>query len=143
MTDLPNHIGWLLWQANRSWTEAFVSRLRENGYPDITLAQTNVLGHLDRETGVRQTDIALQAGLTKQAVGQFLDELESAGLVERKPDPDDGRARLVFYTAQGQAFLKTADHIKSDIEKTYQDAMGASGLKNLKALLGTIPSNTD
>ena len=81
--------------------DAFVEGLRENGYSGITFAQANVLGYLDRDRGVRQTLIAERAGLTKQAVGQFVDELVKAGLVERFPDPEDGRARLIRYTQHG------------------------------------------
>ena len=137
-TDLPNHIGWQLWQASRNWTETFVSRLQHAGYPEITFALANVLGHLDRDNGVRQTDIAERVGLTKQAVGQFIDELEKLGLIERIPDPDDGRARLVGYTSRGQKFLKTADKIKAAIEEEYAQNLGAQNLVKLKNLLNGL-----
>jgi len=137
-SDLPNHIGWQLWQASRDWTETFVSRLQAAGYPEITFALANVLGHLERDHGVRQTLIAARAGLTKQAVGQFIEELERLGLIERVPDPEDGRARLVRYTKKGRQFLDTADQIKSEIETAYDRRLGKQQLAHLKSLLGGL-----
>ena len=136
--DLPNHIGWQLWQASRNWTETFVSGLKSNGSPGITFALANVLGHLSRNENIRQTKIASRAGLTKQAVGQFLDELEKLQLIERIPDPNDGRARLVRYTDQGKKFLKVADQIKTDIENEYSAKMGGRNLTDLKNLIDKL-----
>ncbi|MDA0240420.1 MAG: MarR family transcriptional regulator [Proteobacteria bacterium] len=118
--------------------DAFVEGLRENGYSGITFAQANVLGYLDRDRGVRQTLIAERAGLTKQAVGQFVDELVKAGLVERFPDPEDGRARLIRYTQHGRDFLTVADRIKEKIENSYGDALGGGELDQLKSLLARL-----
>lgn len=118
--------------------DAFVDGLRASGYPGITFAQANVLGHLDRERGVRQTLIADRAGLTKQAVGQFVDELVKAGLVERIADPDDGRARLISYTDHGRNFLTVADRIKGEIENQYGDGLGGNELDHLKSLLARL-----
>ena len=136
--ELPNHIGWLLWQASRNWTEAFVMRLRDTGYPGITFALANVLGHLSRDQAVRQTEIADRAGLTKQAIGQFLEELEKLNLIERIPDPADGRARLVRYTDSGKKFLNIADQIKSEIEAGYEAKLGRQNLADLKKLIDAL-----
>ena len=133
--DLPHHIGWQLWQASRNWTAIFVARLQEAGFPGITFALANVLGHLDRSTGVRQIQLAERAGLTKQAVGQFLDELEKLALIERVSDPEDGRAHLVRYTRRGQKFLKAADKIKAEIEVEYAEKIGKRNLAKLKKLI--------
>ena len=54
---------------------------------------------------MRTTDIAARAGITKQAVGQIVDELEALGYVRREPDPADARARLVVYTERGKASM--------------------------------------
>jgi DNA-binding MarR family transcriptional regulator len=136
--ELPNHIGWQLWQASRSWTESFVMRLQTAGYPGITFALANVLGHLSRDKAIRQTQIADRAGLTKQAIGQFLEELEKLNLIERVPDPADGRARLVQYTDNGRQFLNIADQIKSEIEDEYEAKLGSQKLKDLKKLIDAL-----
>lgn len=142
-SPLPDHIGWSLWLASRRWTETFVVRLQASGYPEMTFALANILGHLDRKTGVRQTEIAERAGLTKQAVGQFMEELVLAELVERFPDPEDGRARLVRYTAQGRKFLKAADRIKTEIEAEYSAVIGKQNLALLKKLVGQLAEKED
>jgi DNA-binding MarR family transcriptional regulator len=136
--ELPNHIGWQLWQASRNWTETFVMRLQAAGYPGVTLALANVLGHLSRDKAVRQTQIADRAGLTKQAIGQFLEELEKLNLIERIPDPADGRARLVQYSNSGRKFLNIADQIKSEIEDEYEAKIGPQNLEDLKKLIDAL-----
>ena len=135
---LPNHIGWQLWQASRKWTETFVSRLQVSGYPEITFALANVLGNLDRRAGVRQTLIAERCGLTKQAVGQFLANLENAELVERISDPEDGRAQLVRYTTRGEKFLEIADRIKKEIESEYAEVIGQRNMTLLKQMTAQL-----
>ena len=51
--------------------------------------------------GTRLTELAARAGITKQAMMQVLDDLESEGFVRRQPDPRDARAKVVKLTAKG------------------------------------------
>lgn len=133
MTEkLPNHIGWLLWQASHVWTERFTDALRGGGFAGVTLGQVNLMGYLDRSVGVRQNEIAARSGLTKQAVGQFISELERVGFVERIPDPTDGRARLVQYTPRGLALVAAGDAIKQSFEQEFAAQLGAAAFERLK-----------
>jgi DNA-binding MarR family transcriptional regulator len=58
--------------------------------------------------------------------------------VTRSPDPDDGRATLVQFTATGWSFLLDASAIKREIERECADALGAEGLALLRTLLETL-----
>jgi DNA-binding MarR family transcriptional regulator len=136
--ELPVHIGWLLWEASHAWTRRFAAALRHQGFGDVTLGQVNLLGHLDRARGVRQNDIADRSGLTKQAVGQFVTELERAGLVERVPDPEDRRARLVGYTPRGLLLLAEGDAIKAEFEAEYAALLGTADFSHLKKILDRL-----
>ena len=53
--------------------------------------------------GTRPSHLAAKLGISKQAVGQLVDDLEAMGTVARIPDPDDGRARRVVFTDRGRA----------------------------------------
>ena len=55
--------------------------------------------------GSRITDVARKAGISKQAVGQLVDELQGLGYVTRVSDPTDARARLVVLTDQGRTAM--------------------------------------
>src|SRR4051812_480424 len=96
------NLGQLLFKAARLFNEAAVARVAaETGVP-LRVAHTQLLPHLGTQ-GVRATEIARRIGISKQAVGALLADLEAWGVAERVPDPADGRASLVRLTAAGQA----------------------------------------
>ena len=78
--------------AHRSIERRVMARLAAVGADDITLAQSRVVQRLAPEP-MRLTDLAEQAGVTKQTAGGIVDQLEAAGYLVRFPDPSDRRAR--------------------------------------------------
>jgi DNA-binding MarR family transcriptional regulator len=68
--------------------------------------------------GIRPTDLAHRAGMTKQALGEFVATLQTAGLVQISPDPTDGRSRLVNLTPDGE---RVRDHIQATIAAIEED----------------------
>ena len=65
----------------------------------------SVLGRLDREGPRTVSELAASEGVRPQSMAQTVAELEDAGLVERRPDPGDGRRMPVAMTETGQAAL--------------------------------------
>jgi DNA-binding MarR family transcriptional regulator len=57
---------------------------------------------------LRMQDLAARAVLSRTRVSRIVTELEAEGLVERLPDPEDGRAWLAAITTDGRASLRTA-----------------------------------
>ncbi len=83
-----------------------IRRLRaEGGQPPV--GQTAVLGRLDREGPASTSDLAAAERMRPQSMAQTVRDLESAGLVSRRPDPDDGRRALVELTPAGLERLHT------------------------------------
>src|SRR5688572_21052563 len=112
--DLPDHIGWRLWQANRAWQAEFAATMRLSGHNWFTEARAGLLGHIDRN-GTRQTSLIERAGISNQAVQQLLDGLEADGVIERPPDAADRRGKIVRYTPYGLKVLGEADRVKMEI----------------------------
>jgi DNA-binding MarR family transcriptional regulator len=84
-----------------------VRRLRaEGGQPPV--GQLSVLGRLDREGPASTSDLAAAERMRPQSMAQTVRELETAGLVSRRPDPGDGRRALVELTADGLQRLRDA-----------------------------------
>lgn len=135
---LPDHIGWLLWRATNGWTERFVSEMQARGWPEFTLSRSRLLACLDREAGVRLRDLAVRAGLTKQAAQQLIDELATANLVERRPDPTDARAKLIEFTGRGRRFLEEADEVKGELERALAARIGVRDTAALRRLLALV-----
>jgi DNA-binding MarR family transcriptional regulator len=71
----------------------------------VTRSQWWVLAFLSRRDGMTQTALATDLDLTKVAIGGLLDRMEASGLVERRSDPKDGRARRVYLTKAGQKLV--------------------------------------
>ncbi|WP_218574833.1 MarR family winged helix-turn-helix transcriptional regulator [Reyranella sp. CPCC 100927] len=73
----------------------------------VTRAQWWVIAHLSRQDGMTQIQLADIMDVGKASLGTIVDRLETAGLVERRPDPVDGRAKRVFMTRKSRQLLKT------------------------------------
>lgn len=81
-----------------------IRRLRvEHRFP---IAQGTVLGRLDREGARSVADLAVAERVRPQSMAQTVADLEAPGLVERNPDPSDGRRALVSLTAEGRSTLE-------------------------------------
>jgi DNA-binding MarR family transcriptional regulator len=66
---------------------------------------------------LRMHELAARVTLSRTRVSRVVDELERSGLVEREPDPDDGRACFASITVEGRAELRrTAPHYLAAIE---------------------------
>lgn len=74
----------------------------------LTLAQFDVLVALRGAEGLRQQDLARHLLVTKGNVCLVLDRMQANGWVERRPDPDDGRAHRLYLTPQGKALVTQA-----------------------------------
>src|SRR5262245_49445432 len=99
-------------------------RLAQAGYDDLHPRHGAVLAFLD-EDGVRATELARLSGRHKQIIGRIVDELEQLGYVERRPDPPDRRAKLIFPTERGLAQVRLGDEVIAEIEARHSREVGA------------------
>jgi len=141
-TPLIGHIGLQLWRASQLWQQRFAREMVEAGYPWYGEARAALIPRIDR-AGTRQTELTARVGLSKQAVQQLLDALVEDGVLERRPDPDDARARLVCFTRKGLAVLADANEVKKRIQGEYQRILGKAEFSRLVAALDQIISARD
>ncbi|MEU9558556.1 MarR family winged helix-turn-helix transcriptional regulator [Streptomyces fumanus] len=74
-------------------------------HPELSLVSYTLLGHLEERGGCRATDLAAHYALDKSTVSRQVAGLERAGLVERRPDPDDARVQVLDLTETGRNIL--------------------------------------
>jgi DNA-binding MarR family transcriptional regulator len=115
----------------------FHRRLNEAGHPSIRQGHGCVFRFI-HEDGSRLTELAESSGLTKQAVGEVVADLEGLGYVERAPDPEDGRAKLIKLTELGGEARRTAVQIFEDIEGEWAERFGAERVAAVRELLEEI-----
>ncbi|SMB89495.1 MarR family winged helix-turn-helix transcriptional regulator [Deinococcus hopiensis] len=128
------HVGRRLHRAARAYNVLALEQLHARGHTALSLAHTNLLPHLGTE-GTRIVTLAERAGMTKQAASQLVGELETCGYVERRPDPADGRATRIQFTASGWQYLLDAQEVKRAIEAEYRARLGEDLWNNLNEAL--------
>jgi DNA-binding MarR family transcriptional regulator len=100
-------------------------------------AHTALFPHLDFD-GVRLTDLASRVGVTKQAVGQLVDDLVELGVVERVPDLEDKRAKRIRFSRRGYAGLMHGLGVLMEIQAGLGAAIGARKMRELHATLKLV-----
>jgi DNA-binding MarR family transcriptional regulator len=125
-----------------SLQDELFERLAGAGYGDLHPRHAAVLAYLD-EDGVRATELARLSGRHKQIVGRLVDELEELGYVERRPDPADRRAKLIFPTARGLEEIRLSDEIIADIEARHSREVGGRTYSQFRDVLrGVVARRT-
>ena len=125
-----------------SLQEELFAKLAAAGYDDLHPRHGAVLAYLD-EDGIRATELAQLSGRHKQIIGRMIDELEELGYVERRPDPEDRRAKLIFPTERGLDQVRLADQIIADIEARHASEVGAKTYAQFRDVLrGVVARRT-
>jgi DNA-binding MarR family transcriptional regulator len=104
--------------------------LRDKGH-QLEPSYAGVIIHLDL-AGSRLTDLADRAGMTKQAMGKLVDELEAVGYVYRIADPIDGRAKVVCFSSSGIKLLQDSETVVNAIWQSYAELIGEENLIKLR-----------
>jgi DNA-binding MarR family transcriptional regulator len=106
--------------------------MADAGFGDIREGHGCVFGHIDPEHGSRLTELAEGSGVTKQAVGEVVSELERLGYVERVPDPGDGRAKIIKLTERGYDAWQTSRRLFAEIERDWAERLGEDRIASLR-----------
>ena len=141
MTE-PMNTGLLLFLPYRAMETRVFEELAAAGFGDVTPAQARVFQRIAPD-GSRLTDLAAQAGITKQSAGFLVDQLERAGYVERVPDPEDGRARLVRISERGARSVAASRHVVQQVEAEWASHLGADRMAQLRDILTDLREITD
>jgi DNA-binding MarR family transcriptional regulator len=98
LTEIPALLG----MAFRAATDEVHARMADQGYADIRPSHGYAFQFLSwRPEGVTAVALGVHLGVTKQAAVQLADDLDKRGYIERRADPADRRARLIFLTQRG------------------------------------------
>jgi DNA-binding MarR family transcriptional regulator len=137
-------LGQLLVQLTRLFQTELFERLVSAGLTDARVPHTHVTAYI-KAAGSRLTELAAQARMTLPAMSELVDDLQRLGIVERRPDPSDKRAKLICLTDAGWEAMRTAQRIIADIEADYARRVGPerfeAAAQTLDALLGRLPEH--
>lgn len=136
--DPGNGIGFLIGDSSRMLRRIFNERITPLG---MTQAQWRALVHLSRNEGLNQVGLADLLEVQPITAARLIDKLVAAGLVERRPDPNDRRAQRLFLTQQAAPMLAQIWEIADEIYDEVLAGLDADNRDALAALLGRMRSN--
>jgi MarR family transcriptional regulator for hemolysin len=111
--DRLRNFGFMLRDLSRRYVLRFEQRAREIS---LTLPQCKALVRLERNEGVSQARLADLADVEPMTMVRILDRMEADGLLERRPDPVDRRARCLYLTRKARPLLDEIWHL-SDLTR--------------------------
>lgn len=103
--------------------------LRRRGVKGIGARHRNIFLYLGRNGASRAVDLAQAAGIRPQSMMKIVHELEEIGLVERRADPTDSRAKLIAFTARGRDLIAELSRSTETVWQQYADILGERTLQ--------------
>ncbi len=107
----------------------------------MTRAKWAVLARLDRFEGLKQTELAEMLDLQPISLTRLLDGLAESGLIERRPDPDDRRAKRLYLTPGARPLLERLTELGEDLMETALAGLKPADVHALLAHLATVKEN--
>jgi DNA-binding MarR family transcriptional regulator len=136
----------LLRLVHQHWAQAVDAALDDAGFGDIRPPHANVFTFVPAE-GIQVSELTRLARVRKQTMAQAVQELEKLGYVERRPDPSDRRARLVFLTPRGESVRPVAMAAGRRVQARWAELTSPQRIESLRrslqALLGELQDDID
>src|SRR3954447_463222 len=132
---LPELLGYRLRRAQVAAFQDFHHSMASLG---LRPAQFSVLVLIEQNAGLRSSQIADALGIKRTNLVPLLDELEGKDLIERRRDPDDGRAFRLRLTKEGRALLDAAKRRVRAHERRLAKRLEPGGPDQLLRLLGQL-----
>jgi DNA-binding MarR family transcriptional regulator len=126
-------LGFLLAKAMQRWNDQLSERFAGAGFGEVRPSYGSVLLPLFEEDGLRMGELAERARLSKQTMTELVRRLERDGLVERRSDPDDRRAFLIFLTARSRSFEPVARRVLGELDRLVRRRLPDARVDELKA----------
>jgi DNA-binding MarR family transcriptional regulator len=122
--------------------------LERLGFPALRPAHVQLLSAIggsdpNDPRGVRLSDLVSVLSLPKQTVGDLLDELQEARMVERFPDPDHGVIKRVRLGPKGRAWAIEVKKVSAATEARWATRLGTKKMKSLRALLEELAATVE
>jgi DNA-binding MarR family transcriptional regulator len=134
-------IGQLLVRLLREFRDDLAAPRADAGYGDVREAHFQIFGNI-RVGGIRLTELADRAQLSLAAASELVNDLVDLGYLTRRPDPVDGRAKLIDLTKRGKSLMADAGGRVIDIEDRWSKIVGegsfAQMTKTMQRLLDEL-----
>ena len=117
-----------------------MNTLHQSGYSDLRVGFEPYIA-LIGGVSIRLSDIAAVLGVTRQAANQTANQIEKAGYIKRLPDPQDGRAKQLVLTKQGQKLRDDGARVVAELQQEMADIVGLAAMENLIEIVDRLCSS--
>jgi DNA-binding MarR family transcriptional regulator len=111
-----------------------ISGLHEAGFTDLVPAHLAALRYPGPENR-RPSELAAEAGMTKQAMNYLLGQMQELGYLVRDDDPDDQRSKRIRLTQRGHAVARAIRKTVAEVEAELEEQLGSAHFDQLRQLL--------
>jgi DNA-binding MarR family transcriptional regulator len=133
----PPTVGALMRLAWNEFRNRMYNVVREAGYTDLQPTHL-LLFRYPTIVGARPSDLAVQIGITKQAMNDLLRQLEDRGYLELQPDPNDRRAKRITLTKRGVALADLTRNAAQQVANEWSQAVGQKRFDALRKTLAEL-----
>lgn len=127
--QLRQALGQTLMLITRDFQQRLDNDLGVRGVQGIGARHRAVFLFLGRNGASRAVDLAEAAGIRPQSMMKIVHELESLGLVERRADPADSRAKLISFTVKGHKLITELSRSTETVWQQYAAILGGNKLE--------------
>ena len=135
-------IGQLLVRLLREFRDDLGAPRADAGYGDVREPHFQIFGNI-RMGGIRLTELADRAQLSLAATSELVNDLADMGYLTRRPDPADGRAKLIDLTTRGREMMAYAGDRVADIEHRWSTLVGDKDFKQMCATMQRLLDEID
>jgi MarR family transcriptional regulator for hemolysin len=107
----------------------------------VSRAQWAVLIRIERNEGLKQSELADMLDLQPITLTRLLDRLADNGLIERRADPNDRRANRLYLTARARRRLDRLAELGADMLETVLDGLSSASIDRMLKELGAVKEN--
>lgn len=131
-------LGFLLVDAARLMRRRFEQESRDL---DMTSAQLQIIARLSKDEGISQAALAALLGLEPMTLSRHVDRMVAGGLIERREDRNDRRARRLFTTAKSRALMEPMRERARLVFESAQEGLSPEAREQLLDALETVVRN--
>lgn len=130
--ELGRFPGYLMARLGQVSSRLFQQALEPTGLHPRDFGVMNIVA---QEPGITQHELHAKAGIDPSSMVSIIDGLEQRGLAERRPHPDDRRARAIYLTAAGADTLRDLRKMAGRLQRDFFAALTAEEQHTLGDLL--------
>jgi DNA-binding MarR family transcriptional regulator len=131
-------LGQTLMLVARDFQQRLDKDLEVRGVRGVGARHRAIFLFLGRNGACRAVDLAEAAGIRPQSMMKIVHELESLGLVERREDPTDSRAKLIDFTVGGRELIAELSQSTETVWQQYAEIVGSGALEQTVNNLNTL-----